>query len=505
MRRNVLRRIIKKTYLFCLLLLFSSFLWADGTIVVKSVDESGSAVEGVVVFAQYLGQGKTLEKKSNRQGLAEFKKSATGVYRIVGRKPGFAPEVYEFVVLKDKATENVQLTMRPGDMEKLLYFEDANITQQADQLLGEGYQLMMNRNLDAAEEKIKASLAINPSSPVTRNNMALVYMQQGKWDEATRELDEARRLGEIYLQIPSPDGSPNPMQPAYDLTLQLIQTMPLFRLQFEVDQAFNAQRWDEAIAKTEQVLKLQPDNSDVLYQLALAQAHAGRLEDAQGAIDRALSLNPGDKQAQELKEIIIQRQQVAEAQRVQKIIEEGQKLAAEGKHDEALRKYDEARAAAEPEQMPGLWLGVARAQAEMGNTQGATQAYQEAIKVAPEPAEFQREFADYLMKQKQVDQAILAYADYFKSTGTKPEDGLFKMAQDQVRQGHQKDALVIYEGILRQYPDHADSYYEVGMLYFYVEKDKDRAKDMLTKYSTMGKDEARLDNAKAVLIVISRQ
>jgi tetratricopeptide (TPR) repeat protein len=500
-----LRPTIKKTYFFCLFLLFSSFLWADGTIVVKTIDEAGNPVEGVTVFSQQLGPGKTLDKKSNRQGLAEFKKSQAGVYRIVGRKQGFAPATYEFVVLKDKTTENVELEMRPGDMEKLLYFEDANVSQQADQLLGEGYQLMMNRNLDAAEEKIKASLEINPSSPVTRNNMALVYMQQGKWDEAKRELDEALRLGKIFLQIPTPDGSPSPMQQPHDMTIQLMETMPLFRLQYEIDAAFNSQNYEEAIVKIEEVVKLQPDNSDALYQLALAQAHAGRSEDAQANIDKALRMNPNDKQAQDLKEILVQRQEAAEAQRVQSIIEEGQKLAGEGKHDEALAKYDEARAAAKPEQLPGLWLGVARTQAEMGKIPEATQAYQEAIKVAPEPADYQRELAEYLMKEKQMDQAIPAYAEYFKSTGTSPEEGLFKMAQDQVRQGHQKDALAIYEGILEHYPDYADAYYEVGMLYFYVEKDKDRAKDMLTKYTTVGKDEARLDNAKAVLIVISRQ
>jgi tetratricopeptide (TPR) repeat protein len=500
-----LKTTIKSTYFFFLFLLPSSFLWADGTIVVKTIDESGTAVEGVTVFTQLLGPGRTQERRTNRQGLVEFKRSPAGVYRIVGRKQGFAPAYHEFVVLKDKATENLQLTMQPGEMEKLLYFEDANISQQADQLLNEGYQLMMNRDLEAAEEKMKASLEINPSSPVSRNTMALVYLQQGKWDQARQELDEALRLGEIYLQIPTPDGSPSPMQQPYDMTLQLMEAMPLFRLQHEIDAAFNSQNYEEAIGKIEEVLKRQPDNSDAVYQLALAQAHAGRTDDALVSIDKALQMNPGDRQAQELREIIIQRQEVAEALRVQKIIEEGQELAAQGKHDEAIQKYDEARAAAKPEQLPGLWLGVARAQAEMGKIQEATQAYEEAIKVAPEPADYQRELADYLMKEKQLDEAIQAYSEYFENTGTPPEEGLFKMAQDQVRQGQQKDALAIYEGILRQYPDHADSYYEVGMLYFYVEKDSARAKEMLDKYTTIGKDEGRLDNAKAVLIVISRQ
>ncbi len=91
--------------------------------------------------------------------------------------------------------------------------------------------------------------------------------------------------------------------------------------------------------------------------------------------------------------------------------------------------------------------------------------------------------------------------------GTKPLDEMFyQMGAAYVKKNKKKLAQPLFEEALKINPQHAEAHYELGMIYFYEAEHKDvpRAKEMLSKYVELGKDQGRLDNAKAVLIVIEK-
>jgi len=79
-------------------------------------------VQNAKVVVLSLNTDKAKDKKSDTQGIAEFAKLDYGVYRVIGRKEGFAPALFEFVLLKG-STESATLKFAAG-ADKKLYFED---------------------------------------------------------------------------------------------------------------------------------------------------------------------------------------------------------------------------------------------------------------------------------------------------------------------------------------------------------------------------------------------
>ncbi|RMG54572.1 MAG: carboxypeptidase regulatory-like domain-containing protein, partial [Acidobacteria bacterium] len=86
-----------------------------GILEVTCVDEANQPIAGVQVFVQKLGTNEVKSRKSNRDGIAAFKGLSEGYYRVLGRKKGFEPALYEYVELKGGARASVTLTCKPGD------------------------------------------------------------------------------------------------------------------------------------------------------------------------------------------------------------------------------------------------------------------------------------------------------------------------------------------------------------------------------------------------------
>jgi len=62
------------------------------------------------------------------------------------------------------------------------------------------------------------------------------------------------------------------------------------------------------------------------------------------------------------------------------------------------------------------------------------------------------------------------------------------------------------EKVIKADPDNADAYFDLGQMYYADGKEKDsRTKELLTKYTEIGKDATKLENAKNMLILINRR
>jgi len=477
---------------------------ADAKLLVNCVKESGEPIADLVVMVHEIKTNKVAQQKTNKKGVAEVKKLPEGVYRVWARTEGFDPILVEFFALKAGDTKTLDLKFKPGDMNRKFYFEDPEtLNAQVNQLFQDAVGLLQKNQLEAAIEKLKQALVINPTSPGARQNLALAYANQQKWDLAEQEVKQAIEDTRALKLTAPPENAK-----AYDdmeVALQkFLQSVPAMKIQLEADAALREGKNELAVAKLEELTKIAPDDPAMLYNLALAQAKLRRFEDAKKTIERASTLKPDDKNIQELKRLLGENEKAIILQQLQQTLAAGDEAMKAGKYDEALAKYQQVQAEAPPEIQGGVWAGIARAHAKLNQEPQMVEAYQKAIAQGKNKSQYAQELADYYFTKDKVQEGVQVLADVYKQ-GTEPVDqALFAAGAGYMKKNKKAHAQALFEETLKANPEHAEAQYEMGMIYFYDLKDPNRAKTALTKYTQVGKDAAHLDSAKAVLIVIEK-
>lgn len=451
------------------LVLGSTMAWAQSNnqISVKCVDSAGNAVSKAEVQIMEVRSGNIKDEETNRQGVAEFKKLRDGVYRVWARKEGYAPAFHEFIIAENGASEQVTLQLEPGDPEKVLYFEDNAVATQAVQLLQESASLLQQQKFDEAEAKLQESLAINPSEPNAYFNLALVHINRGNWDKVEKNLKKAQELLLVYQKA-------NPGNPALQQQLDAVQReldlIPLRRLAGEIEAAMDSKDFETALAKLDEMVKLQPTNPSVYYNQALALIQMNRLPEASEKLDKAIELAPDEQALKDLKNRIGEVVKAQEAAALKAKVATVQTLYQEKKYEEAIAKAKEAMEVVPDDLKTVLW-------AQMANAYLALEKYEEAVE---------------------------AYHKHLDLSGKPVAEGLFELAQQLSRKGKQSEAAAIYQRILEVNPDFPEVYYELGMYAFYEQQDKAKAKKLLQKYLEIGTDENKKNNAQNVLVVIEK-
>jgi len=463
----------------------SAGLAQNNTLQVRCLNQDGNPLAGLKVFVQELQGGKLRDQKSNRDGVAQFKDLDNGTYRVLARMEGFEPAFYEFVHLTGGSNETVTLNFKPGDSQKKIYFEDQALVKQAYDLLVEGVHALQAHKWAEGEEKLRASLAINPSNPDAHFNLAITYIQQGKFDLVESEVKEAVRL--------------NPQETRYQ---QVLQMLPIVKLATEADAAMQQKNFELAAAKYSEMVKLQPDNADNYYNLALAQANAKYYEEATKTIEKGIELKPDEKGFEALKKLIADHKERDMIAQAKEIVDEGDKLYNAGQYDAALQKYEEARPLLPEKVQHALWAQLGRTHAHLNQPQEAIAAFRRAIELDPTKTDYWKALANYYIEQKQNNEALQVYAEMYKQTSTPVDEGLFNIGKEFLGQEKNELAAAAFNKVLEVNPQHAEAYYELGVYYFYDKDDKPRAKGLLTKYLSLGKDQKHLDDAKAYLGVI---
>lgn len=455
------------------------------TLEVKCLDQAGKPLPGVKVLVQEVQSGKMKDQNSNRDGVSQFKSLDNGTYRVLGRKEGFEPAFYEFARLSGGSQQPVTLNFKPGDSAKKIYFEDQALAKQAYDLLIEGVHALQAQKWTEGEQKLKESLAINPSNPDAHFNLAIAYVQQRKFDLVELELKEAARL--------------NPQEPRYQ---QIQQMLPLLKLANEADTAMQQRNFELAVVKYGELVKLQPDNADHYYNLALAQANAKQFDEATKTVEKGMTLKPGDKSFDDLKRLIAEHKEQITIAKAKVIVDEADKLYNEGQYAAALQKYEEARPMLPNKVQSALWAQEAKVHVKLDHADEAIKAYRRAIESDSSKTEYWKALGDYYIEQKQYNEGLQVYADMYKHTSTPVDQGLFNLAKEYVSQEKNELAAMTFNKVLEVNPQFAEAYYELGVYYFYDKNDKPHAKELLTKYSSLGKDQKHLDDAKAYLGVI---
>ncbi len=481
---------------------------ANNTLEVKCVDQAGIPISSVKVQLQQLIVNKGKDKKTDSAGIAQFTKLDDGIYRVVGRKDGLAPAFHEYIQLKDDAQQSVTLQFEPGVPESKLYFEgDPSASQRAFDFLSQGVKAIQDQKFEEAEKLIQESLRVNPSNPETLFNLAIAQVQMRKWDVATETFQRVNQTVDIIIQLQRAAGQADtsPLEQMQERSEMLIRLVPAFRLRGEGDQAAAADNFDEAIAKYQEALKIDQQDPDLYYNLALAQGKAGKYDDALASADKAVQMKPGEAQYRELKNKIADLKENALLVKARGILEEGDKLYNSGDFEGALKKYEEARPMIAEEKQAGIWVQEGRTYAKLKQADQAVAAFNKAIELAPDNGDYRKALAQYYMAEKRYDDALNVYADPRTTGSTPPDQALFALGQSLSNQGNGEVAELAFEKVLKINPQHAEAHYELGMALYYTKKNDQRAKELLTKFTEIGKDPAKLDNAKTVLVVIKKR
>ena len=474
---------------------------AKNTLQVKCVDQAGNPLKGIKVEAQEMVGRKTKRKKSNAAGVAVFEKLDSGVYEVLARQKGFEPSLYAFVLLEGGSQESITLVFIPGDKDKLFYFEDETALQQAQQMLSQGFQLLRAGKFAEGEEMLKAATEHDPSDSRAFYYLGLGHLRQDEWDEAQKSLERAVLLGRAQMKINASqyEGQDNPWEASYQESVQLLDNLAPGRLSSEANAALEVKNFEVAIAKLQELVALRPDNADSLYTLAVAQGNAELYQEAVQSVDNALQLKPDDKSYADLRERLVERQQMAE---LKLALAAGDEHFNQGDYAAALEEYKAGLPLVPESSKPLVWIQLAKTHVQLNQSDEAIQAYRQAIQLAPDNPEYPVLLVAHFVAQEQPREAIEVYVDLFANKSEPVVEGLFAKGQEFSGNAKPAFAQAAYEKALEVDPEYVEAVYELGMLYFYDLKDNARSREMLTRYLAKGKDAAHLSNAESVLAVM---
>jgi tetratricopeptide (TPR) repeat protein len=488
---------------FILLFTVAVFAAPNNTLIVSCVDESGKSLVGCTVQILPLGTGGTKwqNRKTDASGAARFDKLDDGAYRIVARPEGMAPALNEPVILKDGAQQSITIKCSAGDPQKKFYWEDPTLGQQAQQDMSQGRTSLQAGKFDDAEKQFRAAIEISPANPPTLYFLGVTLIQERKWDEGREVLqkvsDELSVLVPLTTTKDAKGGEqPSPYAPYKQGVDQLLPMLPSLKIKLEANDELAKQNYKGAIAKYQEALKLTENDPDTYYNLALALAHDNQYEAANQAIDKAIALKADDEGYQTLKKQIAPKVTLAQADQLYN----SKDFAA------AIKKYEEALPMLpDPKFQAMVYDVIGKAHSQLNQSDQAIQSYRRAVELDPQTAQYKadltahyRVLGQQYLNEKQYDQAWAAYA----------EGGLsaFQLGQEWSKKDETADlAIMAFQKALKDDPQNAEAYYEMGMVYWVAKHDNKLATENLSKYVQMGKDPGHLDNAKSTLAVIARK
>lgn len=476
-----------------------------GSLEVTCSGPSGAPEKDVKVTVLPMNSTKGKDKKSNATGVALFEKLDNGAYRVVGRKDGFAPVYYEIAFIQNNNT-SVTLNLAAG-ADRKLYFEDPMLERQAAVFLQEGLKASEAGNYAEAEKNISQSLELIPSGADALYYFGVVQLRQGKFDQATESLKKAAEIANMRKMIPDAPGQP-PKQQIYEQIAQNATQQVLIIPVMRAQEAVKEKKFDEAIELFDEAIAANPQAPALYTEKAIVLAQAGKLEEADATINKALEMNPGDERAQQVKKAVTSRTENAAREKENETLQQANVIIAEGNKlldsdaSAALKKFQEANTLT-GEKQSVIWRQLARAQAKLNNENAAVEAFNKSIELAPADQRegYQMSFAQFYLEANKPDEAL----DLIVSGGANPEQKLLELVT-KTKDTTPAFAEAALERIIKVNPDNADAYYELGRLYYADGKEKDgRAKEVLNKYVEIGTDENKVETTKNLLVIINRR
>ena len=255
----------------------------------------------------------------------------------------------------------------------------------------------------------RGTLARNPAAWMAHNNLSKLLLQQGRLDEAIAHSEQALRI--------KPD----------DATVQNILGVALVRMGRAHPTQSN--RLPEAIAHFEQALRINPNYDEAHYNLAVALSQQGRTQEAIAHYEQALRINPGLMEPH---------------------YKLGNTLLQEGKVQEAIDHYEQALRI-NPDYLEARFnLAVALEQA--GRPQDAIAQYEQTLRLKPDYVEAHNNLGNVLEQLGQNQEAI---AHFQQAVRLKPDfaEAWYNLGAAFELAGRASEAIQYYQQAARINPN----------------------------------------------------
>lgn len=505
MKKRLIRNLI---YCAVLTLILTGVGLADNSLEVKCVDENGQIIQKGKVYAFALKNNDRDDEKINKQGIAFFKKLKDDYYRVWVEADDYQKKLIEFVPLFDDTQESIEITLKPGDKDAPLYFEDNLIRQRVDTLFQAGTEALQQQNIEEAEKRLSECVELYPSHMPANNNLAFIYFNTGRIEEAKECYERVINIAQAFKYI---DDNPENIA-AYEQqiaqTQELLKTMPLQIIASEVDQAMNAGDFETAVEKLDEMIELQPENAAAYFQKAIALTRISRLDEAAASVNKAIELDPSQEAFQDLAKRIGDMQAAQATNKIRDSLLEIDKLNSSGDYEEALSRLQKMESDIPKELLGAYWWINGRAHRGLNQKEETISAYRKALEKETDSQNlgiYLDELQNWLMDMEYTEELLDVYPEVAPLASVDVSNGLSAIAGAFIRKGDQESARATFEKILEIDPDNAEAYYELGMNYFYEVKDEARARELLEKYIEIGEDDGHLNNAKNVIAVMESE
>jgi tetratricopeptide (TPR) repeat protein len=210
--------------------------------------------------------------KSNKKGEADFEKVAAGEYVVKASTKGYFEASSDPITVTDTQKE-VSVTVQLVD-EKIYRAKEE-----------EANQLLSNRKFNEASVLYKEMIKMTPNEAVVWGNLAKA--EAGMLDQQAA-LDAAKKAAEL-----------DPKE--YSGLQAQMQAWVSFEAGLH---ALQSKDFPKAVKWLTESLKVQPQNPDGYYNLALAYGHQRKYDEALKSIDEALKQKPNEKAYLDVKRIL---------------------------------------------------------------------------------------------------------------------------------------------------------------------------------------------------------
>lgn len=472
---------------------------------VKCIDSGGNPVPGVkVTISMQTAAKQPKDKKSDSKGIADFGKSDDGVYRIVGRKEGFAPAFADYVQLKGGERQSVTLAMQPGDPLQKLFFEDSEVQAKMGEAFQQGFDALKASKFEDAENKLKIALELNPFLIQAQFYLATAYLSEQKWDLGEATLKKAVSLASVLVTMPARDPAVTNLYSEIKKQGEVqLAKMPVLRAEDAGRKAFTQKNYEAAVTSFREAIKIEPSDGGLYSNLAVSLANLRKFDEADEAINKAIQLLPGDKNLTDTRTRITDMRQMAQLAQANTILVEGDNLYKSQDYAGAIKKYEAAVPLVTGPKQAVIHAALARCYAGLNDSVKTVAAYRKAMEVAPDDSNYRNSLANYYLKEKRYEDALNLYAD--QGGSGQADQALFNLGMSLSKQGNTEVAELAFEKAINANPANAEAYYELGMMLYYDKKKDARAKELLDKYVQLGKNADHVSNTNNVLVVLKRR
>ena len=268
-------------------------------------------------------------------------------------------------------------------------------------------------NLPESLKLLEKAISINNAIPDYVINLAVVLAQMDRAEEALQKIREGRKTFSGDTRF----------------------------MGLELQALLSAKRYDEHIGKCQEILATEPDNAEVLLQLAMAQLQTGKSQDAYETATKARGVKPQSK---------------AVIQTLAASAMAAREWAVAVQAFDVLTKVDPGS--------PVLWADWSRAEYELGNKKRAILRFEKFMEIVPQKTADHYFMLGRLYFQNRQPLKAAENLDKAMAAGFKNSELMAIRANCYIHEGYEEKAKEFFEAALAEDPDNIEAHLQYRQL-----------------------------------------